>query len=54
MPTASTQGVPMLRLSYPMRDDVLAEIAVPRTMTTEEARRLCAFVMTLAKDFAPT
>lgn len=54
IPTASTPGVPMLRLSYPIRDDVLAEIAVPRTMTTEEARRLCAFVMTLAKDFAPT
>lgn len=46
-------GVPMLRLSYPMRDDVLAEIAVPRGMTTEEAKRLCAFIMTLAKDFTP-
>ena len=54
VPVVSTPGVPMLRLSYPIRDDVLAEIAVPRAMTTEEARRLCAFVMTLAKDFAPT
>jgi hypothetical protein len=51
--TASVSRVPMLRLSYPIRDDVLAEIAVPRGMTTEEAKRLCAFVMTLAKDFAP-
>lgn len=51
--TASAPAVPMLRLSYPIRDDVLAEIAVPRGMTTEEAKRLCAFVMTLAKDFAP-
>jgi hypothetical protein len=51
--TSPPGGVPMLRLSYPIREDVLAEIAVPRAMTTEEARRLCAFVMTLAKDFAP-
>jgi hypothetical protein len=51
--TGSAPTVPMLRLSYPIRDDVLAEIAVPRGMTTDEAKRLCAFVMTLAKDFAP-
>ncbi|MGH8692736.1 MAG: hypothetical protein ACREVM_00680 [Burkholderiales bacterium] len=52
--SSTLTSVPMLRLSYPIRDDVLAEIAVPRAMTTDEARRLCAFVMTLAKDFAPT
>jgi hypothetical protein len=43
----------MLRLSYPIRDDVLAEVAVPRGMTTDEAKRFCAFVMTLAKDYQP-
>ncbi len=51
---SSAPSVPMLRLSYPIRDDVLAEVAVPRGMTTDEAKRLCAFVMTLAKDFAPS
>ncbi len=54
MVNVSTPLVPMLRLSYPIRDDVLAEIAVPRGMNTEEAKRLCAFVMTLARDFAPS
>ena len=50
----SVTGVPMLRLSYPIRDDVLAEIAVPRGMTNDEAKRLCAFITTLAKDFRPS
>lgn len=54
MASVSAPSVPMLRLSYPIRDDVLAEIAVPRGMNSEEARRLCAFIMTLARDFAPS
>jgi|GEM_PF-2633901 len=52
--SSDVSSVPMLRLSYPIRDEVLAEVAVPRGMTTDEAKRLCAFVMTLAKDFAPS
>ena len=43
-----------LSLSYPLRPDFLAQIVIPRDMKTDEARRLSAFVMTLATDFAPS
>ena len=42
-----------LSLSYPLRPDFLAQIVIPRDMKTDEAKRLSAFVMTLATDFAP-
>ena len=42
-----------LSLDFPLRDDFLAQIVVPRDLRTTEARRLCAFVMTLAADFEP-
>jgi len=41
----------MLSLPYPIRAGVLAHISVPRDMKAEEAKRLGAFLMTLATDF---
>jgi len=32
---------------------MLAEVLVPRDLTTEEAKRLGAFIQTLAVDFEP-
>lgn len=50
-PTASTSaGLP---LSYPLRPDFLAQVVIPRDLTAEEARRLGAFLLTLAADFRP-
>ena len=43
-----------LPLSYPLRPDFLAQVVIPRDLTAEEARRLGAFLMTLAADFRPT
>jgi hypothetical protein len=43
-----------LSLDYPLRPDFLAQVVVPRDLKADEARRLCAFVMTLAADFEPT
>jgi len=48
--TTST-GLPM---SYPLRPDFLAQVVIPRDLTAEEARRLGAFLLTLAADFRPT
>ncbi len=43
-----------LPLSYPLRPDFLAQVVIPRDLTAEEARRLGAFLMTLAMDFRPS
>lgn len=43
-----------LSLSYPLRTDLLAQVVVPRDMSSTEARRLAGFIMTLAIDYAPT
>ena len=40
-------------LHYPLRPDVLAHVIVPRDLTVEEARRMGAFLVTLAADFKP-
>lgn len=42
-----------ISLDFPLRDDFLAQVVVPRDLKANEARRLCAFVMTLAADFEP-
>lgn len=42
-----------LALNYPLRSDFLAQVVVPRDMKRDEARRLSAFIMTLASDFVP-
>jgi hypothetical protein len=44
---------PHLALDYPLRPDFLAQVVVPRDLRVEEARRLGAFVMTLAADYTP-
>jgi hypothetical protein len=42
-----------IALAYPLRPDLLAEVVVPRDLTVEEARRMGAFLVTLAVDFKP-
>lgn len=37
-----------LTLDYPLRPDFLAQVVIPRDLTTEEARRLVAFLLALA------
>jgi hypothetical protein len=47
-------GMPAgLTLEYPLRPDLLAQVVVPRDLTVEEARRMGAFLVTLAADFKP-
>ena len=40
-----------IALEYPIRPDTLARVVVPRDLTVEEARRMGAFLVTLAVDF---
>jgi hypothetical protein len=47
---AASDGI---ALQYPLRPDLLAQVVVPRDLTVEEARRMGAFLMTLAVDFKP-
>lgn len=42
-----------ISLEYPLRPDQLAQVVVPRDLTVEEARRMGAFLVTLAVDFRP-
>jgi len=42
-----------LFFDYPLRSDFLAQVVVPRDLKTDEARRLCGFIMTLAADYQP-
>lgn len=42
-----------ISLQYPLRPDLLAHVVVPRDLTVEEARRMGAFLVTLAVDFRP-
>lgn len=50
-PAPTSTGLP---LSFPLRSDFLAQVVIPRDLTSEEARRLGAFLLTLAADFRPT
>ena len=43
-----------IALEYPLRPEVLARVVIPRDLTVEEARRMGAFLITLAVDFRPT
>jgi hypothetical protein len=43
-----------LPLSFPLRPDFLAQVVVPRDLTVAEAKRLSAFLLTLASDYEPT
>lgn len=42
-----------ISLEYPLRPDHSAQVVVPRNLTVEEARRIGAFLLTLAVDFRP-
>jgi hypothetical protein len=42
-----------ITFDYPLRPDLLAQVLVPRDLTVEEARRMGAFLVTLAVDFRP-
>lgn len=42
-----------LGLSYPLRTDFLAQIVVPRDLKADEAKRIGAFILTLAADYKP-
>ena len=42
-----------LTYPFPIRQDFLAQVTVPRDLTSDEARRLGAFLLALAVDFKP-
>jgi hypothetical protein len=42
-----------LTLSYPLRVDFLADVVIPRDLNTTEAKRLGAFLLTIAVDYQP-
>jgi hypothetical protein len=42
--------VASLSLPFPMRDDYLAQVTIPRDMSKEEATRLCTFIQALARE----
>lgn len=46
-------GPSRLVLQYPLRRDFLARLAIPIDLKADEARRLAAFIKTLATDFVP-
>jgi hypothetical protein len=54
VPSASpTSGSSGLSLEFPLRADFLAQVVLPRDLKSDEAKRLAAFIATLAVDFAP-
>lgn len=42
-----------LTLSFPLRSDFLAQVVIPRDLTAIEAKRLGAFLLTIAIDYQP-
>lgn len=42
-----------LTLSYPLRSDFLAQVVIPRDLNVTEAKRLGAFLLTIAIDYKP-
>lgn len=42
-----------IALEYPLRPEQSAQVVVPRDLTMDEARRMGAFLLTLAVDFRP-
>lgn len=42
-----------LTLSFPLRPDFLAQVVIPRDLTAIEAKRLGAFLLTIAVDYQP-
>lgn len=39
-----------LTLDYPLRPDFIAQVVIPRDLTTEEARRMVAFLLALTSN----
>ena len=39
-----------LAMPFPLRQNFLAQLVIPRDMTKDEANRLCAFIQALAQD----
>lgn len=55
-PELPQQGVGLTRElthSFPLRADFLARVSLPTDLKRDEARRLAAFIATLAADFEP-
>jgi hypothetical protein len=46
-------GQNRLVFQYPLRRDFLARLAIPADLKKDEAKRLAAFIKTLATDFVP-
>ena len=44
---------PGLTFEFPLRQEFLAQVVLPRDLKVDEARRLGAFIMTLAADYEP-
>ncbi len=42
-----------LTMAFPLRSDFLAQVVLPRDLKTDEARRLAAFIATVAVDYKP-
>lgn len=53
-PAPMATNAASLSLVFPLRPDFLVQVTVPRDLKTDEARRLGAFLLTLAADYAPT
>jgi hypothetical protein len=51
--TATAENGGAMSLDYPLRPGLLARVVLPRDLTVEEARRMGAFLVTLAADFKP-
>lgn len=41
-----------LSLAFPLRPDFLAQVVIPRDLKSDEAKRLAAFIATLALDYS--
>lgn len=50
---AHTQVAPSLSLQFPIRADFRAQVVIPADITLNEAKRLGAFLLTLAQDYIP-
>jgi hypothetical protein len=42
--------IPSLVLPFPLRRGFIAQIIIPRYMSKDEAKRLCAFIQSLAHE----
>jgi hypothetical protein len=51
--TERAETATALVMTFPLRPDFNAQLILPRDLTTEESRRLGAFIATLAADYKP-